>query len=365
MEGSSPSSVPAIALTGRLATSLTRLKITHSGDRSATRSARSGSGSSDLTTALRKQPSSAPFAARASSSLECSGEALQRPPRGQLPFTDPDIVADRDHDRVLALAALAVVERDERPRIPAARASRQLLRVVDVSEGAVERAVQTLGVRGVVLADGEPPLGVAGPRPVDVEVRRVEDDPVRARGLARAADHTVVEGADAVGVVALEAQGVGGRVVGDRAGRDEGDARERDGDLREVVEFQDARPGDEPEAPGRSHARHVVEDIEEGARVVVAADHDGRRDLRQPLQGGDAEPEGGVGGAVGVEEVARVDDQVGAFGGADRRGARGGPCGGRAFGRGVRASRRGASRRCGGVSWRLLRDRAALFLFKM
>ena len=78
---------------------------------------------------------------------------------------------------------------------------------MDVAEGAVERALQTLDVGGVVLAHGDPPLGPARPGALHVKVGGVEDDAARARFLVRLVEQPLVQGLDPVRVVALEPRG--------------------------------------------------------------------------------------------------------------------------------------------------------------
>lgn len=79
---------------------------------------------------------------------------------------------------------------------------------------------------------------------------------------------------------------------------------------------------------------------------MIAPDHHRRRDAGQPLQGGDPEPQRGKGGAVGVEEVACVDDEVGLLGGGDRQKL---PKGGAVVFRPVVAPQFGAEVPVGGV----------------
>ena len=185
---------------------------------------------------------------------------------------------------------------------------------MDVAEGAVQRALQALDVGGVVVADGDAPLRPAGPRALHVEVGGVEDDAARARLSVRLVEEAPVEGPDAVGVVALEARGVAGGVVGDGPGRDERHARHADGDVGDVGKRQDPRRGHQPQAARGRGAGQLVDDAQQHRRVVVAGDDDGGRDLREPPERAHAELQRLVGRARRVEEVAGVQDQVGPFG---------------------------------------------------
>ena len=185
---------------------------------------------------------------------------------------------------------------------------------MDVPERAVQRALQPLDVGGVVLADGDAPLRPAGPRALHVEVGGVEHDAASARRRVRLVEEAPVEGPDAVGVVALEARGVAGGVVGDGPGRDERHARDADGNVGDVGERQDPRRGHQPQAARGRGAGQLVDDAQQHRRVVVARDDHGGRDLREPSERADAELQRLVGRARRVEEVAGVQDQVGPFG---------------------------------------------------
>ena len=183
---------------------------------------------------------------------------------------------------------------------------------MDVPEGAVQRALEALDVGGVVFADGDAPLGPARPRPLDVEVGRVEDDAARARLGVRLVEQPPVEGRDPVGVVALEPRRVVGRVLRDGPRRDERHARHRDRLLRDVRERHDPGRGDQPQPPRGGGAGHLVDDPQQHRRVVVAGDDHGGGHLREPPQRAHPELQRLVRRARGVEEVAGVQDEVGA-----------------------------------------------------
>ena len=301
-----------IALARRFATSLARLKTAHSGDHSASRSARSGIGSSEVTHAFRMELSRPPSAGPSLQLAQRTREGDQRPPRGHVHSVYLDIVLDCDQHRLLGLAALAEVQRDERPGItPRGRPARQELRVVDVPESAVQGPVQAVCVGGVVLAHRESALGRARPGSVHVQMGGVQDDARRTGHPFGLPEQPRVERADAVRVGALEARGVVGCVVCDRAGRNEGHAGDRHGFVGDLMEFEHPGFGYEPEPAGRSRASHLVEHSEQGRRVVIAADHHGRRDAGEPLQGTHPDTQRRVRRARRIEEVSGVQDQVG------------------------------------------------------
>ena len=142
----------------------------------------------------------------------------------------PHVVPDRHQHRLLRLLPFAEVERDERAGVaPLRRAARQELRVVDVPEGAVERALQALGVGGVVLAHRDAPLRPGRAGAMEMQVRRVEDDAARAGPAVRFVEQAPVQILDPVGVGSpRSAKGSSGGVVGDGARGDERHARHRD-----------------------------------------------------------------------------------------------------------------------------------------
>ena len=228
----------SIGFTAWLARVLTSSNTAHSGDQSFNRSARSGTGSSETTRAFRMPPSSPPFAARSSSSSSVPANSVRGRPPGRSCVSVAHVVADRHQHGLLRLLPLPEVERDQRPDVAAPRrAAREELRVVDVPEGAVQGALQPLHVGGEVLAHGDPPLGAGRPGAVEVQVGGVEDDAAGAGCPVRLVEEALVELLDAVGVVALEAGGIVGGVVGDGARGDERHARHRDrllGDLRDT-----------------------------------------------------------------------------------------------------------------------------------
>ena len=176
-----------------------------------------------------------------------AGKLFEGPSARQVAGVHLHALTDRHQHRLLGLLALAEVQWDQRAGVPSLRlSSGQELRVMKVSESAVQRPLEPFDVRGVVLPHGYPPFRSAGPGVMHEQVGSVEDDPPFARALMRFIEQTLVDGPDAVGVDALEQGRIAGRVVGDGAGCDERNACHGDrhlGDLWILPSGYSTTPG--------------------------------------------------------------------------------------------------------------------------
>jgi len=143
-----------------------------------------------------------------------------------------------------------------------------------------------------------------------VQVRGVEHDAGGASDPLGLVEEGATQRRDAIGVGALECVEVPTRHISDGGRRDEWHACHGYGQLVDL-EVDDLGNGHEPEATWLGEAGKVVQHTEEGRRIVVTAQHDRRRCLRQAAEGLHSQIECLIRRPRSVEEVARVQDQVG------------------------------------------------------